>query len=82
MDEANYKLFLKNRAIIQENERLRKRAEELAQENKALLQELTQKLSKSKHTDPDHGSSSSTMNQPNNNENTGNNNNDNDSNKK
>ncbi|KAF8021819.1 hypothetical protein BT93_G2072 [Corymbia citriodora subsp. variegata] len=65
MDEANYKLFLKNCAIIQENERLRKKAEELAEENQALRQELAQKLSKSKHTDPDHGSSSSTMNQPN-----------------
>ncbi|KAK3422150.1 hypothetical protein EUGRSUZ_G02695 [Eucalyptus grandis] len=64
MDEANHKLFLENCAIIQENERLRKKAEELAQENQALLQELTQKLSKSEHADPEHGSSSSTVNQP------------------
>ncbi|KAL8145966.1 hypothetical protein AgCh_003920 [Apium graveolens] len=44
MDRNNSELYLKNCQIIQENERLRKQAEELRQENRALLTELTQRL--------------------------------------
>ncbi|XXG65002.1 hypothetical protein AAC387_Pa05g2813 [Persea americana] len=42
-------LYLQNCYIIQENERLRKKAQLLNQENQALLSELKQKLSKSKN---------------------------------
>ncbi|KAJ8641501.1 hypothetical protein MRB53_018195 [Persea americana] len=42
-------LYLQNCFIIQENERLRKKAQLLNQENQALLSELKQKLSKSKN---------------------------------
>ncbi|ERN13069.1 protein LITTLE ZIPPER 4 [Amborella trichopoda] len=45
MDRLNLKLYLKNRSIIEENERLRKKALLLNQENQALLSELRQKLS-------------------------------------
>lgn len=44
MDRNNSELYLKNCQIIQENERLRKQAEELRQENRALFTELTQRL--------------------------------------
>ncbi|KAI8016562.1 Protein LITTLE ZIPPER 4 [Camellia lanceoleosa] len=45
MDKVNSKLYLENCYIIQENERLRKRAQLLNQENQALLSELKNKLS-------------------------------------
>ncbi|KAI3419905.1 uncharacterized protein J3R85_012821 [Psidium guajava] len=64
MDEENYQLLLKNCAIVHENEVLRKRSEELAQENKALLEELIEKLSTYKQPDPQHGASSAAVNQP------------------
>ncbi|OVA05991.1 hypothetical protein BVC80_1707g96 [Macleaya cordata] len=47
MERLNSKLYLQNCYIIQENERLRKKAQLLNQENQALLSELKQKLSKS-----------------------------------
>ncbi|KAI3985076.1 hypothetical protein MKX01_027162 [Papaver californicum] len=47
MERLNSKLYLQNCYIIQENERLRKKAQLLNQENQALLTELKQKLSKS-----------------------------------
>ncbi|KAK6942612.1 hypothetical protein RJ641_027989 [Dillenia turbinata] len=46
MERLNSKLYLQNCYIIQENERLRKKAQVLNQENQALLSELKQKLSK------------------------------------
>ncbi|KAK9122766.1 hypothetical protein Sjap_012368 [Stephania japonica] len=46
MERLNSKLYLQNCYIIQENERLRKKAQLLNQENQALLSELKQKLSK------------------------------------
>ncbi|KAL9263328.1 LITTLE ZIPPER 4-like protein [Drosera capensis] len=55
MERLNSELYLQNCYIIQENERLRKKAQLLNQENQALLSELKQKLSMSKHQ----GSSSS-----------------------
>ncbi|KAF6165978.1 hypothetical protein GIB67_012875 [Kingdonia uniflora] len=48
MDRMNSKLYLQNCYIIQENERLRKKAQLLNQENQALLSELKQKLSNNK----------------------------------
>ncbi|XP_058087745.1 protein LITTLE ZIPPER 4 [Magnolia sinica] len=47
MDRLNSELYLQNCYIIQENERLRKKAQLLNQENQVLLSELKQKLSKS-----------------------------------
>ncbi|CAA2989880.1 protein LITTLE ZIPPER 3 [Olea europaea var. sylvestris] len=46
MERLNSKLYLENCYIMKENERLRKKAELLNQENQALLNELKQKLSK------------------------------------
>ncbi|KAF7148751.1 hypothetical protein RHSIM_Rhsim03G0076500 [Rhododendron simsii] len=46
MERLNSKLYLENCYIMQENERLRKKAQLLNQENQALLSELKQKLSK------------------------------------
>ncbi|KAH7843319.1 hypothetical protein Vadar_015152 [Vaccinium darrowii] len=46
MDRVNSELNTRNCYIMQENERLRKKAELLNQENQALLSELKQKLSK------------------------------------
>ncbi|XP_042484372.1 protein LITTLE ZIPPER 4-like [Macadamia integrifolia] len=46
MEKLNSKLYLQNCYIIQENERLRKKAQLLNQENQALLSELKQKHSK------------------------------------
>ncbi|XP_029117256.1 protein LITTLE ZIPPER 3 [Elaeis guineensis] len=47
MERINSKLYLQNCYIMKENERLRKKAELLNQENQALLSELKQKLAKS-----------------------------------
>ncbi|KAJ6913117.1 hypothetical protein NC651_015575 [Populus alba x Populus x berolinensis] len=46
MERLNSKLYLQNCYIMKENERLRKKAQLLNQENQALLSELKQKLSK------------------------------------
>lgn len=50
MELQNLKLYLENRCIIEENERLRRKALVLDQENKALLSELKKK---SPHLDHD-----------------------------
>ncbi|CAA0818839.1 protein binding [Striga hermonthica] len=44
MEEMNTKLYMENCYIMQENERLRKTAEILNQENQALLGQLKQRL--------------------------------------
>ncbi|KAK9985788.1 hypothetical protein SO802_030739 [Lithocarpus litseifolius] len=46
MDRLNSKLYLQNCYIMKENEKLRKKAQLLNQENQALLSELKQKLTK------------------------------------
>lgn len=46
MDRINSKLYLQNVYIMAENERLRKKAEILNQENQQLLNELKHRLSK------------------------------------
>jgi hypothetical protein len=46
MEKLNSQLYLQNCYIIQQNERLRKKAQLLNQENQALLSELKRKLSK------------------------------------
>ncbi|GKV38964.1 hypothetical protein SLEP1_g46810 [Rubroshorea leprosula] len=46
MERLNSKLYLQNCYIMKENEKLRKKAQLLNQENQALLSELKQKLSK------------------------------------
>ncbi|KAK4281642.1 hypothetical protein QN277_013110 [Acacia crassicarpa] len=46
MERVNSELYLQNCYIMKENERLRKKAQTLNQENQALLSELKQKLSK------------------------------------
>lgn len=48
MERLNSELYLQNCYIMKENERLRKKAQLLNQENQALLSELKQKLSKGK----------------------------------
>ncbi|KAK0592981.1 hypothetical protein LWI29_028520 [Acer saccharum] len=45
MEKLNTKLHLENCSIIHENEKLRRKAHQLNQENQALLSELKQKLS-------------------------------------
>ncbi|XP_026657428.1 protein LITTLE ZIPPER 4-like [Phoenix dactylifera] len=55
MERLNSKLYLQNWYIIKENERLRKKAQILNQENQALLSELKQKLSKSSPSSPTNG---------------------------
>ncbi|XP_073114228.1 uncharacterized protein [Elaeis guineensis] len=47
MERINSELYLQNCYIMKENERLRKKAQLLNQENQALLSELKQKLAKS-----------------------------------
>ncbi|KAG6516230.1 hypothetical protein ZIOFF_026683 [Zingiber officinale] len=44
MERLNTKLYLQNCYIMKENERLKKKAQMLNQENQALLSELKQKL--------------------------------------
>lgn len=44
MDRENSELYLRNCQIMWENERLRKKAQRLNQENQALLSELKRKL--------------------------------------
>ncbi|KAJ1270870.1 hypothetical protein BS78_06G084100 [Paspalum vaginatum] len=48
MDRLNTKLYLQNCYIMKENERLRKKALLLNQENQALLTELKHRLAKTK----------------------------------
>lgn len=48
MEKLNSQLYLQNCHIIQENDRLRKKAQRLNQENQALLSELKEKLNKAK----------------------------------
>jgi hypothetical protein len=50
MDRLNAKLYMQNCYIIKENERLRKKAQMLNQENQALLTELKQRLAKTAAT--------------------------------
>ncbi|EOA28254.1 hypothetical protein CARUB_v10024447mg [Capsella rubella] len=64
MERLNSKLYLQNCYIIKENERLRKKAQILNQENQQLLFELKQKLSKTKNSN---GSSNQGSNNNNNN---------------
>ncbi|KAJ4793684.1 Protein LITTLE ZIPPER 4 [Rhynchospora pubera] len=53
MERLNTKLYLQNCYIMKENERLRKKAQLLNQENQALLSELKQRLqSKTKSSHP------------------------------
>ncbi|EEF50405.1 protein LITTLE ZIPPER 2 [Ricinus communis] len=47
MEIKNLKLYMKNKSIIEENEKLRKKAYFLNQENQALLIQLQKKFSKS-----------------------------------
>ncbi|CAN7084905.1 unnamed protein product [Brassica oleracea var. botrytis] len=49
MERLNSKLYVENCYIMRENERLRKKAELLNQENQQLLFQLKQKLSKTKN---------------------------------
>ncbi|KEH42046.1 hypothetical protein MtrunA17_Chr1g0178811 [Medicago truncatula] len=46
MEKLNSKLYLENCYIMQENEKLRKKAKLLNEENQVLLSQLKQKLSK------------------------------------
>ncbi|KAM7531600.1 hypothetical protein LguiB_035010 [Lonicera macranthoides] len=55
MERLNSKLYLQNCYIMQENEKLRKKAQLLNQENQALLSELKQRLNKSNNNNsPNH----------------------------
>lgn len=45
MEKLNSELYMENYSIMQENERLRKKAELLNQENQTLLHQLKQRLS-------------------------------------
>ncbi|KAF6172089.1 hypothetical protein GIB67_029507 [Kingdonia uniflora] len=74
MERLNSNLYLQNCYIIQENERLRKKAQLLNLENQALLSELKQKISiasqkPNSNSIPDlnNSSSSTMMNSPTNN---------------
>ncbi|XP_042503236.1 protein LITTLE ZIPPER 1-like [Macadamia integrifolia] len=50
MAMKNLKLYLENRSIIEENEKLRKKALLLHQENQVLMFELQKKLSHNHHS--------------------------------
>ncbi|KAH7850233.1 hypothetical protein Vadar_029604 [Vaccinium darrowii] len=50
MEMKNLKLLMENRSIIEENERLRKKAIQLQQENKALISQLQKKFSHQNNT--------------------------------
>ncbi|XP_059643289.1 protein LITTLE ZIPPER 4-like [Cornus florida] len=58
MERLNSKLYLQNCYIMQENERLRKKAQLLNQENQALLCELKQRLSTSNNNQKPNGPNS------------------------
>ncbi|CAK9188147.1 unnamed protein product [Ilex paraguariensis] len=65
MERINSKLYLENCYIMQENERLRKKAELLNQENQALLTELKQRLSQTQATHNSNKNSSTNKQGPN-----------------
>ncbi|XVE99067.1 hypothetical protein REPUB_Repub03eG0164900 [Reevesia pubescens] len=67
MDKQNSQLYWQNYCIIKENERLRRKARQLNQENQALLSELKQKLAKG-CSNPEQGSGLSSTSHPNCNE--------------
>ncbi|KZV48953.1 hypothetical protein F511_09549 [Dorcoceras hygrometricum] len=52
MEKVNSKLYLENCYIMKENDRLRKKAAILNQENQALLNQLRQKLAAAATTAP------------------------------
>lgn len=52
MEKLNSKLYLENCYIMKENERLRKKADLLNKENKALLNELKRRLTHESHQSP------------------------------
>ncbi|KAF5175147.1 Little zipper like, partial [Thalictrum thalictroides] len=60
MEQLNSELYLRNLYIMQENERLRKQAKLLDQENQKLLYELKKKFSKTNSTKQDLNGSVST----------------------
>ncbi|KAL4599577.1 hypothetical protein ACB098_11G099600 [Castanea mollissima] len=65
MERLNSQLHLQNCHIIQQNDRLRKKAQQLNQENQALLSELKKKLPKANtNTNPDHNVGSSSAPDP------------------
>ena len=49
MEKLNSELYVRNCQIFEENEKLRRKAQQLNQENQALLSEL-----KKKHSDPNY----------------------------
>ncbi|CAG7874454.1 hypothetical protein HID58_017527 [Brassica napus] len=61
MERLNSKLYLQNCFMIKENERLRKKAQILNQENQQLLLELKQKLSKTKNSNGSNQGSNSNL---------------------
>ncbi|XVF41324.1 hypothetical protein PTKIN_Ptkin01aG0271400 [Pterospermum kingtungense] len=64
MDKLNSQLYWQNYCINKENERLRRKAQQLNQENQALLFELKQKLAKGQSS-PEQGSCLSSSSDPN-----------------
>ncbi|KAI4356820.1 hypothetical protein L6164_000807 [Bauhinia variegata] len=52
IEMKNLKLYMENRTIIEENEKLRKKAMLLHQENQALLSQLQKKLSEKNSSKP------------------------------
>ncbi|KAI3776196.1 hypothetical protein L1987_45968 [Smallanthus sonchifolius] len=53
MERLNSKLHIENCLIMQENEKLRKKAQILNQENQALLSQLKQRLNQNVNNAPD-----------------------------
>ncbi|EOY19141.1 hypothetical protein QUC31_006231 [Theobroma cacao] len=64
MEKLNSQLYWQNYCIIKENERLRRKAQQLNQENQAMLSELKQKLAKGR-SNPEQGSCLSSTSNPN-----------------
>ncbi|CAO2839345.1 unnamed protein product [Amaranthus hypochondriacus] len=62
MERLNSELFLQNCYIMQENEKLKKKAQLLNQENQQLLSELKQRLAKK----PNKGKQTNTSSNPSN----------------
>ncbi|KAL1313883.1 hypothetical protein HN51_040653 [Arachis hypogaea] len=61
MERVNSDLYYQNCHIMKENERLRKKAQLLNQENQALLSELKQKLSKANNNNNTNDDPSTTL---------------------
>ncbi|CAN1140014.1 Protein LITTLE ZIPPER 4 [Linum perenne] len=64
MEKINSQLYLENCYIIQQNEMLRRKAQQLNKENQALLSELQTRSSSSSNGQSSHDASSASTSKP------------------